>query len=131
MLRRASLVWVLVAVVAGFPALAQDSSFAATLTGQTGSSARCAASFSYDDLGRQLTYRLTCDGLTGSATMLHVFGPNQNEVNMMVEVRSTPIIGTASLSDAEAASLKAGTLSVEVQTIGRPQGEVGGLIVPR
>jgi len=127
--RRAGLIWALAALLAGLPALAQD--YAATLTSKGGGPARCAATFSYDDLGRQLTYRLTCDGLSGTATMVRLFGSSPAPVDMMAEVRSTPIIGTASLTDGEATALKGGKLTIEVRTSARPQGEVDGPITPK
>ena len=88
---------------------AQDASFVASLISPSSGPARCNATFSYDDLGRQLTYRLTCDNLPGNATYLHLFGSAPASVDMMAQVNSTPIIGTASLSDAEVAVLKGGS----------------------
>jgi hypothetical protein len=129
-LRRVAVISILVGSLAG-PAWAQESSYSAALTALSGGTARCGASFTFDDLGRQLTYRLTCDGLSSPATTLHLFGPNQSNVDMMIAVHSTPIVGTASLSPNEAATLKAGTLRIEVQTASRPAGEAGGRIAPK
>ncbi len=129
--RHSSVVSLILVLFASLPALAQDASYVADLSTGAGSTAHCGASFSYDDLGRQLTYRLTCDGLSSPATLLHVFGPTQFNIDMLIEVHSTPIIGTASLSDNEATALKAGSLTIAVQTVNRPQGEVSGRIAAK
>jgi hypothetical protein len=126
--RRMAVILLLVGLGA-CPAWAQD--FAATLTGKSGSPAHCAATFTYDDLGRQLTYRLTCDSLSGTATMVHLFASSPSLVDMMAPVNSTPIIGTASLTVAEAAALTSGNLMIEVQSSGRPQGDASGRIAAK
>lgn len=131
MFRRLGLAFTLAALSCGLPALAQDGSFVASLTSLSSGAARCNATFSYDDLGRQLTYRLTCDDLPGSATYVHLFGSQPAPVDMMAEVNSTPIIGTASLTDNEVAVLKGGNMTVQVQTDRQPQGAVAGKISAR
>jgi hypothetical protein len=115
--------------MAACPALAQD--FAATLTSKSGGPANCNGSFTYDDLGRQLTYRLSCDGLSGAATAVRLFGSVPSPVDMVLAVHSVPIVGTASLTASEAAALKGGGLTVEVQTGPEPQGEASGPIVAK
>ena len=112
-------------------ALAQDARFAATLTAPNGGPGSGRASFTFDGLGNQLTYTVVYDHLTGTPTEIHLAGPAQSNVDHAITVRSNPIAGTESLSDAEATLLKGGTLFIDVRTPRHPDGEISGRIDAR
>ena len=109
-------------------ALAQDATYAATLTAPNDGPGSGKASFTFDGLGAQLTYTIVYDRLTGAPTAIHLSGPVQSNIDRAITVRSNPIVGTESLTDAEAALLKGGNLFVDVRTASHPEGEISGRI---
>ena len=124
--RRLGVVPLVLALVASLPALAQESSYGATLSPLAGGSAQCRGSFTFRDLGKQLTYRLVCDNLTGDPTTINFAGPAHVNVMQAIEIQAVPISGTTTLSDNETQLLKTGRFFVEICTSGHPDGEVGG-----
>ena len=75
---------------------------------------------SYDTATKQLTWDGTYSGLTGPATAAHFHGPADPGKNAGVAVPITPatspLHGTATLTDAQAADLEGGHWYVNVHT---------------
>jgi len=91
------------------------------------------ATFTYDTDTKQLTYTITYDGLTGPATAGHIHGPAAAGDNAGIvvpfAVPESPISGTATLTDDQAAALLAGRLYVNIHTAANKGGEIRGQIV--
>lgn len=133
MLRRFAILW-LVPLLCGALALgtaAQEVPFTAQLEASQGGAARGRASFTFDTLGAQLTYRIVCDGLTAPPTGLLLSGPVGSNVSRAFDAHGNPIVGTASLSSSEADLLKSGQLFVDIRTASHPDGEIGGRLAPK
>jgi hypothetical protein len=84
-----------------------------------------------DTASKDLTYTVTFTGLTGPATMAHLHGPAAAGANAGVQVPlgnnpSSPINGSAKLTDAQVANLMAGNWYVNVHTAVNPGGEIRG-----
>jgi hypothetical protein len=96
------------------------------------SSGKGAASFTLDPVAKTLTYSITHEGLTGPATMAHIHGPADPGANAGVVYpfasAASPITGTATLTDAQVAELKAGKYYVNVHTAAHRGGEIRGTI---
>jgi hypothetical protein len=86
-----------------------------------------------DPATKTLTYSATYSGLTGPATMAHFHGPAAAGANAGVAVGvkgsvASPINGTATLTDAQIADLKAGKWYFNVHTKENPGGEIRGQV---
>jgi hypothetical protein len=83
---------------------------------------------------KTLTYEVTYSGLTGPATAAHFHGPAMPGANAppAVPVGSpvSPIKGTATLTDAQVADLRAGKWYFNVHTAAHPPGEIRGQVSP-
>jgi hypothetical protein len=80
-----------------------------------------------------LTYTLTYSGLTGPATAAHIHGPAAVGANagVMVPLKpplTSPIKGTATLTDSQISDINAGQTYVNVHTKEHPAGEIRGQI---
>jgi CHRD domain len=87
----------------------------------------------YDTASKQLTYNATYSGLTGPATMAHFHGPADPGKNAPIVVpvqgsAASPIKGTATLTDAQAADLMAGKWYFNVHTDANKGGEIRGQV---
>jgi hypothetical protein len=87
----------------------------------------------YDTANKQLTYTVTYSGLTGNATAAHFHGPAEpgKTAGVVVPVQGTvasPIKGTATLTDAQAADLLAGKWYFNVHTEANKPGEIRGQV---
>ena len=79
---------------------------------------------------KSLSYTVTYSGLTGPASAAHFHGPaapgkNAPPIITMTSLAS-PIQGTATLTDAQIASLQAGMWYFNVHTAAHPGGEIRG-----
>jgi hypothetical protein len=88
---------------------------------------------SYDTSSKQLSYTADYSDLTGNATMAHFHGPADPGKNagIVVPVQgsvASPIKGTATLTDAQAADLMAGKLYFNVHTEKNKGGEIRGQV---
>jgi hypothetical protein len=88
----------------------------------------------YDTASKQLTYTANYSGLTGNATMAHFHGPADPGKNapVLIPVQgsvASPIKGTATLTDAQAADLMAGKLYFNIHTEANRGGEIRGQVV--
>src|ERR1700761_3291762 len=123
-------------VVFAGPAFAEK--FKATLDGKsenppTTSSGTGTADIDYDAASKKLSWKLTYSGLSGPATAAHFHGPAEAGKNAGVAVAipnatSSPVEGSATLTDAQAADLLAGKLYVNIHTAANPGGEIRGQV---
>src|SRR3954452_20573802 len=89
------------------------------------------ADIDYDPATKKLSWKLTYSGLSGPATAAHFHGPAEAGKNAGVAVAipnatSSPVEGSATLTDAQAADLTAGKYYVNVHTAANPGGEIRG-----
>jgi hypothetical protein len=91
------------------------------------------AEATFDTETKMLTYSVTYDGLTGPALAAHIHGPADAGTNAGIAVPfespASPIKGSATLTDAQAADLMAGKFYFNVHTEKHPGGELRGQIV--
>ena len=84
----------------------------------------------YDPATKLLKWEVTYSGLTGPATMGHIHGPAEPGKNAPVIIPfakvDSPIEGSATLTDAQAADLKAGKLYINIHTAENKGGEIRG-----
>lgn len=91
------------------------------------------ADLTYDPATKMLTWTVTYQNLTGPATAGHLHGPAQPGQNAGVAVPfqaplTSPIKGSATLTDAQAADLQAGRYYANVHTAANPGGEIRGQV---
>ena len=92
------------------------------------------ADVDYDAATKKLTWKLTYSGLSGPATAAHFHGPAEAGKNAGVAVAipnagTSPVEGSATLTDAQAADLTAGKYYVNVHTAANPGGEIRGQVM--
>jgi len=110
--------------------------YSATLAPGAGitSSGKGSGAFTYDPAMHLLTYNVTYEGLTGPAMAAHIHGPADPGGNAPPVIPfandASPITGTATLTDAQAADLAAGKYYVNVHTAANRGGEIRGQITP-
>src|SRR5262249_47002274 len=112
--------------------------FKATLDGKTEvppntSAGTGTAEIDYDAATKKVSWKVTYSGLTGPATAAHFHGPAEAGKNASVAVAmpnagSSPIEGSATLTDAQAADLQDGKYYVNVHTQANPGGEIRGQV---
>jgi hypothetical protein len=91
------------------------------------------ADIDYDAATKKLSWTLTYSGLSGPATAAHFHGPADPGKNAGVAVAipnagTSPVTGSATLTDAQAADLEAGKYYVNVHTAANPGGEIRGQV---
>jgi hypothetical protein len=91
------------------------------------------ADIDYDPASKKLSWKLTYSGLSGPATAAHFHGPADPDKNAGVAVAipnatASPVEGSATLTDAQAADLTAGKYYVNVHTAANPGGEIRGQV---
>ncbi|MGA7329295.1 MAG: CHRD domain-containing protein [Rhodomicrobium sp.] len=88
------------------------------------------ADVTYDPATKLLKWGVTYSGLTGAATMGHIHGPAEPGKNAPVIIPfakvDSPITGSATLTDEQAAELKAGKLYINIHTAENKGGEIRG-----
>jgi len=92
-----------------------------------------AADIDYDAASKKLSWKITYSGLSGPATAAHFHGPAEAGKNAGVAVAipnatATPVEGSATLTDAQAADLAAGKYYINVHTAANPGGEIRGQV---
>ena len=118
------------------PAFAEK--FKATLDGKSEtppntSAGTGTAAIDWDAATKKLSWKITYSGLSGPATAAHFHGPAEPGKNAGVAVAipnatSSPVEGSATLTDAQAADLAAGKYYVNVHTAANPGGEIRGQV---
>jgi hypothetical protein len=87
-----------------------------------------------------LTWNVAFSGLTSPATAAHVHGPATASGNAGIVLTLTPrnafqvdspLRGSATLTDAQAADLVAGKWYVDIHTGNNPSGEIRGQLMPK
>ncbi|MEO6396354.1 MAG: CHRD domain-containing protein [Devosia sp.] len=121
------------------PAFAEQVKYMAALSSAeevppTNSAATGTVDATFDTETKVLTWTITYDGLTGDATAAHFHGPAAPGANAGPQVPiegplTSPISGTATLTDAQAADLAAGMWYFNVHTAQHPDGEIRGQVV--
>jgi CHRD domain-containing protein len=124
------------AVVLSGPAFADK--MKATLDGKSEvpantSTGSGAAEIDYDPTSKKLTWTLTYTGLSGPATAAHFHGPAEAGKNAGVAVAipnagTSPVQGSATLTDAQAADLVGGKYYINIHTAANPGGEIRGQV---
>ena len=121
------------------PVLAEQKMFSATLAAAeevppTQSTGTGTVQATYDTDTKVFTYTVEYSGLTGEATAAHFHGPaapgeNAAPVVPVPDPLASPINGTATLDDAQAADLLAGKWYFNVHTAQYPDGEIRGQVL--
>jgi hypothetical protein len=122
-----------------FAGPASAEKFKATLDGKaevpaTTSSGTGTADVDYDAASKKLSWKVTYSGLTGPATAAHFHGPaetgkNANPAVPIPNIASSPVEGSATLTDAQAADLLAGKYYINIHTAANPAGEIRGQVM--
>jgi hypothetical protein len=90
------------------------------------------ALISLDTTTKMLRWVVTYSDLTGPATMGHFHGPAAPGANAAVVVpfanAASPIIGSATLTDAQMKDLMSGKYYVNIHTAANPGGEIRGQV---
>ena len=97
------------------------------------SAATGTADIDYDPASKKLSWKVIYSGLTGAATAAHFHGPAEAGKNAGVAVpianpSTSPVEGSATLTDAQAADLVAGKYYVNIHTAANPGGEIRGQV---
>jgi len=97
------------------------------------STASGTADIDYDAASKKLSWKITYSGLTGPATAAHFHGPADAGKNAGVEVAipnagSSPVEGSATLTEAQAGDLTSGKLYINFHTAANPGGEIRGQV---
>jgi hypothetical protein len=121
-------------------ALAETVKYHATLSAgaevpATTSKGSGTAKMKYDPATKKLSWTVTYKDLSGPATMSHFHGPAEAGKNAPVEVAipvsPSPMKGSATLTDAQAADLAAGKLYVNIHTAANKAGEIRGQVMKK
>ena len=86
----------------------------------------------YDTASKKLTWKGTYTGLSGAATAAHFHSGEAGKnggVAVPIAPATSPLDGSATLTDAQAADLMAGKLYVNIHTAKNPGGELRGQVV--
>ncbi len=97
------------------------------------SSATGTADVDYDPASRKLSWKLSYSGLSGPATAAHFHGPAETGKNASVAVAipnatKSPVDGSATLTEAQAADLLAGKYYINIHTAANPGGGIRGQV---
>ncbi len=126
--------------IVGSPALADTMSYKAELQGSQEVPAITTkgsgtADLTYDTATKKLTWKVTFSGLSGPATAAHFHGPAEAGKNAGVAVpiagTASPMDGSATLTDAQAADLAGGKWYVNIHTGENKGGELRGQVVKK
>ncbi|MBI5263831.1 MAG: CHRD domain-containing protein [Bradyrhizobium sp.] len=96
-------------------------------------SAAGTADLDYDAASKKLAWKLSYSGLSGPATAAHFHGPAEAGKNAGVAVAipnatKSPVEGSATRTDAQAADLLAGKYYINIHTQANPAGEIRGQV---
>jgi len=138
MSKKTMLATIALGAAVAFAGQAFDEKMKATLDGKAEvppntSAATGTADIDYDAATKKLSWKVTYSGLYGPATAGHFHGPAEAGKNAGVAVPITgiaasPVEGSATLTDAQAADLVAGKYYVNIHTAANPGGEIRGQV---
>jgi Cu/Zn superoxide dismutase len=100
----------------------------------TTSTGKGMAEMTLDTATKELTWKVTYEGLTGDALAAHIHGPADAGANGGVEVNigaggmKNPLEGKATLTDAQIADINAGKTYVNIHTAANKGGEIRGQV---
>jgi hypothetical protein len=87
-----------------------------------------------DTVTKTFTYKVDYSDLSGPAVAAHFHGPAAPGVNagpvVMIAPTASPLVGSATLTDAQIADLNAGKWYVNVHTAANKGGEIRGQVLP-
>ena len=97
------------------------------------SAATGTADLDYDPASKKLSWKITYSGLTGPATAAHFHGPAAAGANAGVKVPianpgTSPVEGSATLTDEQATDLTGGKYYINIHTAANPGGEIRGQV---
>ena len=128
-------------LLAGLPAFAETVAYKADLKASSevppnDSKGSGDLAASYDTSSKKLSWTITYTGLTGPAVAAHFHGPaavgaNAPPVVPITGDLASPVKGDATLTDAQAAEMKAGSWYLNVHTAANKGGELRGQVVPK
>ncbi|TPI14425.1 CHRD domain-containing protein [Mesorhizobium sp. B4-1-3] len=120
------------------PAMAEMVKYKATLDGSQQSppvttKGKGTATLTFNTTSKKLSWNVKYSGLSGPAVAAHIHGPadmgaNADPVIPFKGKLKSPIKGSATLTDAQAADLEAGKYYVNVHTAKNKDGEIRGQI---
>lgn len=123
-------------MLSAYPVMAEVLNFTAALTGgaevpPNDSPGTGNVEATFDTESKVFTWTVTYDGLTGEATAAHFHGPAAADAvaDPVVPIEgavTSPIVGEATLDDAQAADLQAGMWYLNLHTAQYPDGELRG-----
>jgi hypothetical protein len=117
------------------PSMAAMMTFKAALSGKNEVPANTTAgtgevTATYDTASKKLTWKGTYSGLTGAATAAHFHGPAGEGKNAGVLIpispATSPLEGSATLTDAQAKAFMDGEVYVNIHTAANKSGEIRG-----
>ena len=123
------------AALVALPAVAETVSLKADLKASNevppnASTATGQAEATFDTATRSLTWTVTYSGLSGAAAGAHFHGPGEAGKNAGIvlpfQSPTSPIKGTQTLTEPQAADLLAGKWYVHIHTAANPGGEIRG-----
>jgi hypothetical protein len=84
-----------------------------------------------DTDAKTITWAVQAEGLTGAPTMAHFHGPAAKGANAPPEIDISKSIesGSAPITDAQIADVKAGKVYLNIHTVKYPDGEIRGQLV--
>lgn len=128
------------AIALATPASAAVLHFSANLNGAAetppnASTGTGTAKVDLDTTAKTVSWTLTYSGLSGPAIGAHFHGPAPAGQAAGVEVPisgnlTSPVTGSATVTDVQAADLRAGQWYVNVHTAAQPAGEIRGQVTP-
>jgi hypothetical protein len=97
-------------------------------TPATVSKGKGSADVTVDTAAKKIMWTVKVDGLTGAATAAHIHGPAAKGAKAPPEIDMSKTImdGSAAITDAQIADIKAGKTYVNVHTAKFPDGEIRG-----
>jgi CHRD domain len=127
-----------IAMLTASSAFAQEMKMKADLSGTqevppVTTQGKGSAEISFDAASKKLSWTVTYSGLSGPATAAHFHGPAEPGKNAGVAVpipnqATSPVTGSATLTEAQAADLTGGRYYVNIHTAANPGGELRGQV---
>ncbi len=127
-----------IALLTASASFAQEVKMKANLTGAQQvppiqSAGKGSADVTFDTASKRLSWTVIYSGLSGPATAAHFHGPAEPGQSAGVAVpipnqATSPVTGSATLTDAQAADLLAGKYYVNIHTAANPGGEIRGQV---